>query len=319
MKTCKKCKEEFDEPYVTCSPCRKKHADYAREWLRKNRDRRNAERRKHRKENPKIPKSYTKDCKLCGETFTTGNVRGSHQYKYCNDCNAKEYHRRWYLKNYTPVKPKEIECPTCKTVFINKRSSKGYGGNKMYCNPQCRPQKVKARELREKQIREGKDCQWCGKHISFENVTETRLRMFKTVKFCSNKCTTAHRLSSPQNKLAARYRSEMWRILKDLNEDKAKSTFDILGYSYTELTSHIGGRFSQPKWNGYEWVDNSKEYSWDNMDDWHIDHIRPVSSFNFTTTDCEDFKKCWALNNLQPLWAKDNMSKGDKWDGEVNA
>ena len=59
--------------------------------------------------------------------------------------------------------------------------------------------------------------------------------------------------------------------------------------------------------------------SWDNMGAWHIDHIRPISSFNYTTTDCEDFKKCWALENLQPLWAADNMSKGNKWDGEVNA
>jgi len=285
---------------------------------------------RHRKHRKKIPKSYTKDCKLCGETFTTGNVRGSHQIKYCDACNyarthirnekRKAAHKAWYLENKPPpAKPFETECPTCKTVFINKRNSKGYGGYKTYCNPQCRPDKVKARELREKQRREGKNCQWCGKHISFEKASEARLRCFKNVKFCSNKCTTAHRMSSPQNKLAARYRSEMWRILKDLNEDKAKSTFDILGYSYTELTSHIGGRFSQPKWNGYEWVDNSKEYSWDNMDEWHIDHIRPVSSFNFTTTECEDFKKCWALNNLQPLWAADNMNKGNKWDGEVNA
>jgi len=33
----------------------------------------------------------------------------------------------------------------------------------------------------------------------------------------------------------------------------------------------------------------------------------------------EDFKKCWALNNLQPLWAKDNLNKRDKWDGITNA
>lgn len=269
---------------------------------------------------PKIPKSITKDCKLCGETFTTGNVRGSHQIKYCNDCNGKAASRAWYLKNKPPAaKPFEKECPTCKTVFINKKSSKGYGGYKMYCNPKCQPQKVKARELREKQRREGKDCQWCGKHISFENATDKELQFFKNKKFCSDKCTNTHRLSKPQNKLAARYRSEMWRILKDLNEDKAKPTFDILGYSYTELMHHIEEGFTKSKWDGREWVEDTNNYSWENIGKWHIDHIRPVASFNYTTTECEDFKKCWVLSNLQPLWARDNMSKGDKWDGVINA
>ena len=34
---------------------------------------------------------------------------------------------------------------------------------------------------------------------------------------------------------------------------------------------------------------------------WQIDHIRPVNTFNITSIDCEDFKKCWALENLRPL------------------
>ena len=64
------------------------------------------------------------------------------------------------------------------------------------------------------------------------------------------------------------------------------------------------------------------DMSWDNMGEWHIDHIRPKASFNqeqLADPTSEDFKKCWALNNLQPLWAKDNHSKGAKWDGVVNA
>lgn len=45
----------------------------------------------------------------------------------------------------------------------------------------------------------------------------------------------------------------------------------------------------------------------------HVDHIRPVSSFNITGPDCPEFRACWALNNLQPLWAADNLRKGAKW------
>jgi len=52
--------------------------------------------------------------------------------------------------------------------------------------------------------------------------------------------------------------------------------------------------------------------SWENYGKWHIDHIIPISKFNFITSEHLDFKRCWALKNLQPLEAKQNMSKGKK-------
>jgi 5-methylcytosine-specific restriction endonuclease McrA len=56
--------------------------------------------------------------------------------------------------------------------------------------------------------------------------------------------------------------------------------------------------------------------TWDNYahDTWHIDHIVPLSSFLFDTPDDPGFKSAWALANLQPLWAKENMSKGNRLD-----
>jgi hypothetical protein len=52
--------------------------------------------------------------------------------------------------------------------------------------------------------------------------------------------------------------------------------------------------------------------SWENHGTvWHIDHIIPKSVFNYTDAEHIDFKRCWALKNLQPLWAGENMSKGD--------
>ena len=231
MKECKTCKVEFEGDYVNCDSCRKKRAEYMSNYYH------NSNGNPNRKFRSKVPESYTKDCKMCGETFTTGNVRGSHQYKYCNDCNynnaysksekgqasqkawqiknGKAANKAWYLKNKPPAaKPVETECPTCKTTIINKKDRKGHGGYKKYCNPQCYPRQIKARELREKQRREGKDCQWCGKHISFENATGNQLRAFKNVKFCSKTCIQYHRLSIPKNALAARFRSEMWYVMK---------------------------------------------------------------------------------------------------------
>ncbi len=39
-----------------------------------------------------------------------------------------------------------------------------------------------------------------------------------------------------------------------------------------------------------------------------LGHIYPVSKFNFLTGD-DEIKRCWALSNLQPLWARDNLIK----------
>ena len=52
--------------------------------------------------------------------------------------------------------------------------------------------------------------------------------------------------------------------------------------------------------------------TWKNYGDWHIDHIIPLSFFEFTNTDDVEFLYCWSLFNLQPMWAKDNFEKSDK-------
>jgi len=52
--------------------------------------------------------------------------------------------------------------------------------------------------------------------------------------------------------------------------------------------------------------------NWQNMGKWHIDHIYPVSSFNFSSYEDKEFKECWDLKNLQPLWAEENINKSNK-------
>ena len=52
--------------------------------------------------------------------------------------------------------------------------------------------------------------------------------------------------------------------------------------------------------------------SWENygLKGWHIDHIRPLASFDLTD-DAQQRLACHFLN-LQPLWAFENQSKGDR-------
>lgn len=48
------------------------------------------------------------------------------------------------------------------------------------------------------------------------------------------------------------------------------------------------------------------------MGEWEIDHIIPVAAFDIETVDSHDFKRCWALANLQPLWKHENRAKNAK-------
>jgi hypothetical protein len=76
---------------------------------------------------------------------------------------------------------------------------------------------------------------------------------------------------------------------------------DLVGYSVDELRCHLEKQFN----NGMTWeLLLAGEI--------HIDHKIPVSAFNFSKPEDIDFKKCWALSNLQPLWKTDNIIKKDK-------
>jgi hypothetical protein len=52
------------------------------------------------------------------------------------------------------------------------------------------------------------------------------------------------------------------------------------------------------------------EMSWENYGIWHVDHIRPIVSFEINEIGDEEFVKCWSLENLQPMWGDDNIRKG---------
>jgi hypothetical protein len=106
--------------------------------------------------------------------------------------------------------------------------------------------------------------------------------------------------NNPQLRMRRAFSGRISRELSLRGRKKQGRVFEFLGYSRDDLVRRLESLFQSGM-------------SWDNYGKWHVDHIRPVSSFAFTGLDDPEFRRCWALENLQPLWAADNIRKSNKW------
>lgn len=91
------------------------------------------------------------------------------------------------------------------------------------------------------------------------------------------------------------------RINKALHGAKyGESILNYLQYTFEELKTYLKSKFDE-------------HMSWENYGSyWHVDHIYPHSLLPYDSMEHENFKKCWALENLQPLEAIANIKKGNK-------
>jgi hypothetical protein len=105
--------------------------------------------------------------------------------------------------------------------------------------------------------------------------------------------------SDPLYKLISNFRTAIYQVLKESNVEKNRHYFDILQYTPEELIIHLESQFKDTM-------------SWDNYGEWHVDHKLPITSFNIEEMGDEEFMKCWALENLQPMWGEENIRKSNK-------
>jgi hypothetical protein len=101
----------------------------------------------------------------------------------------------------------------------------------------------------------------------------------------------------PQFDMVCRLRGRLSVIMRQYQAKKIISSVKDLGCTIPEFMIYLESLFTTGM-------------TWDNRSEWHIDHIRPLSSFNLL--DPEEAKKACHYTNLQPLWAIDNLKKGDK-------
>jgi hypothetical protein len=106
--------------------------------------------------------------------------------------------------------------------------------------------------------------------------------------------------STPRGRLNSVVSNAIW---KSLVGNKAGHHWeDLVGYKVDQLKKHLEKQFKPGMtWGNYGSV-------------WHIDHKIPIAAFNFHSPADIDFKRCWTLKNLRPMWADENMAKGANVD-----
>lgn len=202
-----------------------------------------------------------------------------------------------------PRKPVSTLCAKCKT---NKKDPQGNRKRQpSYCK-ECNKAMVKEsypkyEERRKRSAREyylknqEKIQEYC------RNNTEARRERNRTWrKNNPEKCLAQSRKSNadPIQRMNRNMRNSITRGLR--GQKKKLKTFDYIGLKTEEFWDYLESKFQDGMTR-------------ENYGEWHVDHIRPLSSFDFASNGMEDqLKIAWHYTNLQPLWAIDNFKKGNK-------
>lgn len=229
-----------------------------------------------------------KQCIKCGivkelSFFALDRGRYRTECKECRNKYAKEYHQKnrdILLKKMTEYREKNKHILYPKQRECRKRKPEQY--RLMRVNHYLKN--------REKVIAESRKY----RKLNKDKIT-VRDRIRKAI----------YRKTSLQYKIKETLRSRFFKCLKKGLHKKSQKTLVILGCSISYLIEYLEKQFK----DGMTWQNYGKN-------GWHIDHIRPCSSFDLSIP--EEQQKCFHYSNLQPLWAKDNLEKGCKYQISEN-
>lgn len=222
-----------------------------------------------------------KVCKKCliEKPLETFTYRKDNNYyeSRCNEC-VKEYQKEYYLKN----KKKLLKNSNS---YYSENVEKVLDRSKDYRDNNVEKIKQRKREY----------------HINNREKINEKVKTWRE----NNKSRRVQYEKYKRNSdviyaLRVNIRNRIKVYLKKCDITKKSKTFDIVGCTPVYLKEYLEKRFK-------------KGMSWENRKEWHIDHIIPLSS---AKTEEEIYKLCH-YTNLQPLWEKDNLRKGNKIINEL--
>jgi hypothetical protein len=238
------------------------------------------------------------------------------------------------VKVPTTEPPTHKSCKTClqDKLIDNFRYRKQHNG-KYYYEPYCKECEAKTGMERSKERYQDKGKEefleiysdpvkkqeWLLKNKQYRQSNKDKLRAYRNTRKEQDRKNLREwefkkRHEDPAFKIRGIVSSSIRMAIKKRGKSKDGSILKHLPYTIAELKDHLEKQF-EPWMN---W-DNHGKYdlkSWDENDNttwkWQIDHIIPHSDLPYDSMDHPNFHKCWALDNLRPLSAKQNLEYGTR-------
>jgi hypothetical protein len=272
--------KEKDGLSYTCKICKSK---YSKEYRAKNKE--------YFKKHCEVIKNKNlelkKICCSCKEEkqsiyFNKNTSKKDGLSTTCKDCNKK------YLKNYYNNNREYFKECAQKYNKENSEELKRKGRKYYEANKEKILEKQKIYNSTRKEQNTQKSYKW--RRENRERYLELRGKRKKE-----------RYKSDPNYKLKSNMISRTNLALKE--NKKSGRTEELLGCTIDYLKIYLESKFEE----GMNWEERSK---------WHIDHIRPCSSFDLS--NAEQQRLCFHYTNLQPLWATDNIKKSAKILGDIS-
>jgi hypothetical protein len=277
-----------------CKECNKAHA--------------NAYAAKKREGRPQpIRFAGIKRCSRCGEwksfdAFGSGKIKRDGEgslHSWCRVCVAEDMRIRRAndtrpKKRYPPRTEGSKICPRCdskKHVRDFSKNSSNKDGLDSWCKA-CSREASNTYASSHRDEAKARAHKWAKEH-------KDRVRLRAKESYHNN----------IDRKLGMLLRNRLGHLLR--NRQKRGSAIRDLGCSLSKFKGYIEALF-------YPHPRTGEMMTWNNWarDGWHLDHIKPLSSFDLT--DRESFLKACHYSNIQPLWAEENLSKGARISEEIN-
>ena len=323
---CSQCNKEFNKTHHSQKYCSKecskeKRIEKANQWKKTDKGKESKKKynssdkgkalvRKREEQRKLNTPDIRANCQNCNKEFT----KTKNGQRYCTKECTKEFKKKVQLKKY---QKKHINadlranCQNCNKEFTprdnrqkncskecTKKSKNELSLKRHYENYEAiiKEQKKEYRSKNKEHIKETQ------KKYNLKNK-EARNKYYREYsqsvhgKETINKNRRERKKSDPIYKLIGNMRTRLGSFLKTRNIKKTNTTFKIIGCTPEFLKEHLEKKFKP----GMTWKNHS-------LKGWHVDHITPLDLAMYP----EDVEELMHYTNLQPMWATDNLKKGNK-------
>ena len=204
--------------------------------------------------------------------------------------------RKYYQKNKTTLKDK-IRLYGKKWYENNKEKIRKLHKEYYWKNKEKESQRHKILYLKNKDkiLKNSREYYWKNRETVCLRHKKSALSEYK------GEWQRIRRTTNPRWRLDENMGRAVWASLKDKKAGREWEYF--VDYDLDQLIKHLEKKFGRKmNWNNYG------KY-------WAVDHIKPKSLFVYNSENDIEFKKCWDLENLQPLEKIQNIKKGNRYIG----